>query len=331
MAVPLIGTGVAAGRGLLAYLAKRKAMRAAQKSALSQIGRYGATVPNAAKFVVKPKGASKFAKRMGIGALGTWSFLAGDEYGKRHPRVDAMERFRIPNAGRVGFAPDKGLLQIDPNTGLRTVTGVHGTVEEQKAAYFAEIANDPNAPMDQRVSALLRLETGAAYTAEEANAAAETLRARDIERLNMTQGGKQMLMDDLRNQTGAGVTAQEYYNLEKALRERTGAAVTEQEADAIEPIEDAGYTGGINTFMGMPLKEKLIESGKFLADPTGLWRKGISGINKQFGIGEGTEAKVESIRKWQDNMAAYNRMYYEAIRDGDTEGADRILRKMDSL
>lgn len=114
MALPLIGAGVTAGatvgRGLLAYLAKKRAMQAAQKSALSQIGRYGSTVPNAAKFVVNPSSSvGRFAKRMGIGGLAAGSFLAGDEYGKRHPRVEAMEDLggingRIPNP----YAVNKG-------------------------------------------------------------------------------------------------------------------------------------------------------------------------------------------------------------------------------
>ena len=230
MAVPLIGTGVAAGRGLLAYLAKRKAMRAAQKSALSQIGRYGATVPNAAKFAVKPRGVNKFAKRMGIGGLAAGSFIAGDEYGKRHPRVEAMEDLRIPNAGRVG-----GPSVISKNG--QDVTTDGRIINKSDAA--------PAFPTIEEIRA----------------------RVNEINNLNVSEGAKEVLRDDLRKrrvygndyldrisredasgnlieETGAGVTEQEYYNLEKALREKTGAAYTGDE---------------LNTFMGMPLKEKLAE------------------------------------------------------------------------
>jgi len=260
MPVPIIGAGVtAAGRGLAAYLAKKRAANLMAKKIVNYRGRVypadgtvtgGKHIAN--KFVNAPRGVSTFAKRMGIGGLAAGSFIAGDEYGKRHPREEAMRARRITSDGsRVyldGIPYDPKNEQavewqgsIDPNTGLRTVTGVYRTAEEAKAASFAELANNPNAPMDQRISALLRLETGAAYSEEEARNAMEILRARDIENLNMTRGGKQMLMDDLRNQTGAGVTEQEYYNLEKALRRKTGAA----------------YTGGeIDTFMGLLRRKK---------------------------------------------------------------------------
>ena len=68
------------------------------------------------------------------------------------------------------------------------------TATEMKAAAFNRIANDPSIPMDQRITAALRRETGAAFSAEEGIRMKAKLEAMDAER---------------RNDTGAGMTANE--------------------------------------------------------------------------------------------------------------------------
>jgi hypothetical protein len=74
-------------------------------------------------------------------------------------------------------------------------TGVSMTSNEMKASYFDRIASNPNLPMDQRITAALRRETGAAFSTEEAIEMIQKLEARD----------KQALI----NQTGAATTREE--------------------------------------------------------------------------------------------------------------------------
>ena len=76
----------------------------------------------------------------------------------------------------------------------RNATGAGMTSTEMKAAAFNRIANDPSIPMDQRITAALRRETGAAFNPEEAIMMKKKLEAMDAER---------------RNATGAGMTANE--------------------------------------------------------------------------------------------------------------------------
>jgi hypothetical protein len=61
-------------------------------------------------------------------------------------------------------------------------TGVNMTSQEAKAVAFSRIANNPNVPMDQRITAALRRESGAAYNEEEAMQAMEFLKGRDARR-----------------------------------------------------------------------------------------------------------------------------------------------------
>ena len=68
------------------------------------------------------------------------------------------------------------------------------TPDEMKAAAFNRIVNDPSIPMDQRITAALRRETGAAFSPEEGIMMKAKLEAMDAER---------------RNDTGAGMTANE--------------------------------------------------------------------------------------------------------------------------
>lgn len=68
------------------------------------------------------------------------------------------------------------------------------TATEMKAAAFNRVVNDPSIPMDQRITAALRRETGSAFNPEEAIMMKEKLEAMDAER---------------RNATGAGMTSNE--------------------------------------------------------------------------------------------------------------------------
>jgi hypothetical protein len=78
---------------------------------------------------------------------------------------------------------------------LRQETGASMTASEMKASYFDRIASNPSLPMDQRITAALRRETGAAFSTEEAIEMIQKLEARD----------KQALI----NQTGAATTREE--------------------------------------------------------------------------------------------------------------------------
>ena len=53
------------------------------------------------------------------------------------------------------------------------------TSNEMKASYFDRIASNPNLPMDQRITAALRREMGAAFSTEEAIEMIQKLEARD--------------------------------------------------------------------------------------------------------------------------------------------------------
>jgi len=68
------------------------------------------------------------------------------------------------------------------------------TATEMKAAAFNRVVNDPSIPMDQRITAALRRETGSAFSPEEGIAMRARLKAMDAKR---------------RNDTGAGMTSNE--------------------------------------------------------------------------------------------------------------------------
>ena len=133
MALPLIGDGVtAAGRGLAAYLAKRKAMRVASrevgKQAVMRAG-YGAgktavhprtaAMPNlrgrtypsdAARIANTPAPFVNAPQGRGGGGPITLASLAaagGYEYGRRHPREEAMENLKIREMTGAATTPEE--------------------------------------------------------------------------------------------------------------------------------------------------------------------------------------------------------------------------------
>ena len=63
------------------------------------------------------------------------------------------------------------------------------TATEKKAAAFNRVVNDPSIPMDQRITAALRRETGAAFNPEEGIAMRAKIEAMDAERRNATGAG----------------------------------------------------------------------------------------------------------------------------------------------
>jgi hypothetical protein len=103
-------------------------------------------------------------------------------------------------------------------------TGAAMTSNEMKAATFDRIANDPSIPMDQRITAALRRETGAAFSPEEGIAMRARLKAMDAKR---------------RNDTGAGLTANEM----KMFMGR--------------PVQTSGYDRG-------PIRPKYDENGNLI-------------------------------------------------------------------
>jgi len=100
------------------------------------------------------------------------------------------------NPGGTVVDPDGGYGgRPYPRIGKQVMTPFNAmTATEMKAATFDKIANDPSIPMDQRITAALRRETGAAFNPEEGIAMRARLEAMDAER---------------RNSTGAGMTANE--------------------------------------------------------------------------------------------------------------------------
>jgi len=72
---------------------------------------------------------------------------------------------------------------------LTEVMNADMTPTEMKAAAFNRVVNDPSIPMDQRITAALRRETGAAFNPEEGIAMRAKLEAMDAERRNATGAG----------------------------------------------------------------------------------------------------------------------------------------------
>ena len=72
---------------------------------------------------------------------------------------------------------------------LTEVMNADMTPTEMKAAAFNRVVNDSSIPMDQRITAALRRETGAAFNPEEGIAMRAKLEAMDAERRNATGAG----------------------------------------------------------------------------------------------------------------------------------------------
>jgi hypothetical protein len=215
MPVPLIGAGITAagtaGRGLLAYLAKKKAAKEMAKKMVNYRGRVypadgtmtgGKHIAN--KFVNAPSRLIKgeiFGSGLGLGILGGELY---DEFKNNKTTRENANNVTVEDINNAWY-------------------GLPGPTEEELQASETE-AGGYGITQDQR---------------DMINHFSK------IDSMNLTHQAKEMLKEDyLRKRTGAAVTGQEDYNLEKVLREKTGAA----------------YTGGeLNTFMGMPLKEKLAE------------------------------------------------------------------------
>ena len=220
MPVPIIGAGFTAaqtaGRGLAAYLAKKKLQKElALKAALA--GGRGAAI-NASSSLDT---AATYGARLGAGGLiGALVYDQLKEKNKDNKDVtiedinnawqglpnaknlNKIDNFQSSEQQSLPFATDKG-LQIDPNTGLRAGTGGYGITQDQRDMinHFSK-----------------------------------------IDSMNLTHQAKEMLKEDyLRKRTGAAVTEEEDYNLEKELRKETGTA----------------YTGGeLDTFMGLLRRRK---------------------------------------------------------------------------
>ena len=174
MAVPLIGAGVTAGRGLLAYLAKKRAMQTAYgagrnvgKSAIMKAG-YGAgkTAVNprtaamanlrgraypsdAARFVNAPR---KLGYKSGIAAGGIGA-LAGSEMYDRvmHPREKAMNALRDSQENLEGYRNPHGNVV----TRADTLEGLNVSPEGKELL------------REDLIRKQLQEETGGAYTDDE--------------------------------------------------------------------------------------------------------------------------------------------------------------------
>jgi len=305
MALPLVGAGVTAGRGLLAYLAKRKAMQEAGKKAVMRTGYGGANAkriydgvamhPRAAamararnidgtmsggkhianRFVNAPSGVSKFAKRMGIGGLAAGSFLAGDEYGKRHPRVEAMERlqgnkgdaepafvnpFDFPIGSDARREAIENMTEADHRKladmnreRLRMESGAAIHPEEMVQGEVNWIGNHPTDPVTGKVLDL----------PDE-----DLMRIREIDNLNVSEEAKETLRDDLMKRR---VYGNDY--LDRLSREDASGNLIEEDGRILNPLYGDNYyegtgaqdlryipkyleeEGGVNTFMGIPKRK----------------------------------------------------------------------------
>jgi hypothetical protein len=122
-------------------------------------------------------------------------------------------------------------------------TGVNMTSQEAKAVAFSRIANNPNVPMDQRITAALRRESGAAYNEEEAIDMRSKLEAMDAEK---------------RNATGAGVTPNEESYFQKRLKEASGAGKFLMDPTGL--IRKGGNKA-LKMFMGRPVQTSGYDRG----------------------------------------------------------------------
>jgi len=128
----------------------------------------------------------------GLTSTEDYQFPSQEAYDKAVAEAQLMSKeYNIMQQGKIGN-PLVGINQRRAER--RNATGAGMTSNEMKAATFDRIANDPSIPMDQRITAALRRETGAAFNNEEAVMMKEKLEAMDAKR---------------RNATGAGMTANE--------------------------------------------------------------------------------------------------------------------------
>ena len=77
---------------------------------------------------------------------------------------------------------EKSIMQNNVINSIMERDKRYPTESQLKAATFDKVANDSNLPMEQRITAALRRETGAAYNEEEARGVMESLITRDARR-----------------------------------------------------------------------------------------------------------------------------------------------------
>ena len=231
MAVPLIAGVTAAGRGLAAYLAKRRAIKEIGKQAVMRAG-YGA-----GKTAVHPRTAAMTNLRGR-----TYPSDAARIANTPAPFVNAPKRFT------PGYKTGLGVGSIGTLAGIETARRMHPRDEAMKARRDAErIANA------QAVTGM----TGAITTPEELK------RIKQIQGLNMTPEAKKMLLDDLTS--GAGE-----YDVEIDGK-TYGYEFDERPTDeTLRGLIGAGYTGNeIDTFMGMPVSAGRFRGRKGRAESLG--------------------------------------------------------------
>jgi len=233
MAIPALVAGAGlASRGLVSYLAKQKAKKEMMKAGLMGLST-GAGIYSANSLMNHPRNKAMDRKREG-------TYMANPMMGKsQNPSYDASMTMdgqiqtMMEEMDGMDLSEDAKLKIIEDKLGFTNGfsqpedianTGAAMTSNEMKAATFDRIANDPSIPMDQRITAALRRETGAAFSPEEGIAMRARLKAMDAKR---------------RNDTGAGLTANEM----KMFMGR--------------PVQTSGYDRG-------PIRPKYDENGNLI-------------------------------------------------------------------
>ena len=111
----------------------------------------------------------------------------------------------------VGFESQQdrtGSVRRNPNVNFDKR---YPTESQLKIDAFDRIANDPDAPMEQRITAALRRESGAAYNEEEAMQAMEFLKGRDMQAKTMrTTTGASMTPNEMKMFMGRPVQTSGY-------------------------------------------------------------------------------------------------------------------------
>ena len=225
MALPALVAGAGlASRGLASYLAKNKAKKEMMKAGYGATR--NASIPSLVSTQGSP---GVFGKRLGLAGLGTGATMFGLNSTSNHPRNKAMDKRQegtymanpmmdksqnpsydasmtmdgqiqtmMEEMDGMGLSEDAKLKIIEDKLGFTNGfsqpedianTGTAMTSNEMKAATFDRIANDPSIPMDQRITAALRRETGAAFNPEEGIAMRAKIEAMDAERRNATGAG----------------------------------------------------------------------------------------------------------------------------------------------
>jgi len=209
MAIPALvaGAGVAS-RGLASYLAKQKAKKEMMKAGYGAAR--NASIPSLVSTQSRP---GVFAKRAGLAAIpvvaGTTAgimqggdkarqegtYMANPMMGKSHnPSYDsAMTRegqiqTMMEEMDGMNLSEEAKRQIIQDKLGSYEGNSFPKSPEGMKAEAFYRIANDPTIPMDQRITAALRRETGAAFSPEEGIIMKARLEAMDAERMRKATG-----------------------------------------------------------------------------------------------------------------------------------------------